>query len=202
MDLNALGSSVQWTSKQMKISIPSFFTRFFSFCLIYCLVIIYPAHASTDLESRMAARNWQVVKGYNPVTHKQGCYMRSADAAVRIQDDETRLYLLLTGANLYIVTNSIIDTSYSNTRINVDKYEPIVIEQFTDKKTALIATFDPEYLAQFIKGYWASVHMGFWPSWEKSGLQEARFDLVGFTKTYTEYIQCQAKSEIALYVGE
>ena len=128
--------------------------------------------------------------------------MRSVDTAIHIGEDETSIFLLLTGEKLYIVTNSIIDTSYSNSRINVDRYDPIPVKQYTDKKTAQIKTFDPDYLAQFIKGYWASVYMGYWPSWEKTGLQEARFDLIGFTRTYTDYIQCQAKSEILTATGE
>ena len=168
--------------------------------LLYCLAISYPALASPDIKN--AADNWYVVNGFNPVTRQQDCFMRSAEAVIRLDEDETRLYLLLSGQNLYLVTNSIIDTSYTDSRINVDKYDPISVAQYTDDKTALISAFDPNYLVQFIKGYWASVYMGFWPSWEKTGLHEARFDLIGFTRTYTEYIQCQAKSEIISLSGD
>ncbi|HED15745.1 MAG TPA: hypothetical protein ENI64_02825 [Gammaproteobacteria bacterium] len=128
--------------------------------------------------------------------------MRSADTAVHIGEDETKVFLLLTGRQLYIVTNSIIDTSYSNSRIVVDRYDAIPVKQYLDKKTAQINRFDPHYLAQFVKGYRATVYMGYWPSWAKTGLQEARFDLIGFTRIYTDYIQCQAKSEILTATGE
>lgn len=184
----------------MKNSIPIRFSDIFKICLLYCLTIFFPAYASADIQQ--TTQNWFVVDGFNPVTRKQDCYMRSADTAIHIGEDETRIFLLLTGKNLYIVTNSIIDSSYSDSRINVDKYDPIPVKQYTDKKTAQIKTFDPDYLAQFIKGYRVSVYMGYWPSWEKTGLQEARFDLIGFTRTYTDYIQCRAKSGILTATGE
>jgi len=184
----------------MNNSISKLFSSIFKICLLNSLVVFYPSHASPDIQN--TDQNWFVVDGLNPATRKQDCYMRSADTTIRIGEDETRLFLLLTGGKLYIVTNSIIDTSYNNSRINVDKYDPIPVKEYTDKKTAQINTFDPEYLAQFIKGYRASIYMGYWPSWEKTGLQEARFSLVGFTRTYTEYIQCQAKSHILTATGE
>lgn len=172
----------------------------FKIYLLYLLVFTCPVFASDDIHN--AAENWYVVNGFNPVTRQQDCFMRSAETVIRLDEDETRLYLLLSGHDLYLVSNSIIDTSYNDSRINVDKYEPISVNQYKDKKTAQIKAFDPNFLVQFIKGYWASVYMGFWPSWEKTGLQEARFDLIGFTRTYTEYIQCQAKSEIVSLTGD
>jgi len=184
----------------MKYSIPALISSLIKLSILNSLVIFYPVYAATNTQS--ITQNWSIVEGFNPATRKQDCYMRSTDTTIRIGEDETRLFLLLTASKLYIVTNSIIDTSYTDSRINVDKYKPIPVTHFTDEKIAQIKTFDPDYLAQFIKGYWASVYMGYWPSWEKTGLQEARFNLVGFTRTYTEYIQCQARSEILTATGE
>jgi len=184
----------------MNNSVPNHFSSLFKICLIYFIAVLYPSYASTD--TRNAAQNWYVVSGFNPVTRKQDCYMRSADTTILIGEDETRIYLLLTGQKLYVVTNSIIDTSYSNSRIVVDKLDAIPVKQYTNKETAQIDKFDPEYLAQFIRGYRASVYMGYWPSWSKTGLQEAQFNLIGFTVTYTDYIQCQARSDILTATGE
>jgi len=184
----------------MNNSVPDHFSRLLKICLLYFMANFYPAYASPDNQN--SAQNLYIVNGFNPVTRKQDCYMRSADTAIRIGEDETRIFLLLTGTKLYIVTNSIIDTSYSDSRIIVDGHEAIPVKQYINKETAQINKFDPQYLAQFIKGYRASVYMGYWPSWSKTGLQEAQFNLTGFTRTYTDYIQCQARSEILTATGE
>jgi len=184
----------------MNNSVPNYFYKLLNICLLSFMAIIYPVYAETAIQN--SVQNWYIVNGFNPVTRKQDCYMRSADTAIQIGEDETRLFLLLTGQKLYIVTNSIIDTSYSDSHITVDGHEAIPVKQYTNKETAQINQFDPQYLARFIKGYQASVYMGYWPSWSKSGLQEAQFSLIGFTKTYTDYIQCQARSEVLTATGE
>jgi len=181
-------------------SIPELFCKRSKLCLLYFIATFYPAYALSD--SPVGGQNCYIIEGFNPVTKKQDCYMRSANTVIRIGEDETRIFLLLTDSKLYIVTNSIIDTSYSDAHIAVDKLDAIPVKQYINRQTAQISNFDPQYLARFIKGYRVSVYIGYWPSWEKTGLQEARFNLIGFTRVYTDYIQCQARFEILSATGE
>jgi len=140
--------------------------------------------------------NWTVQRGLDGLTGRDRCLLESKAETIHDGHDDIAIHLVLTADALLVVTESNIDLTYPGIGLQVDQLAPIQIDRLF-KQTMVV--FDREIatiIEQFIKGYRATVSLGFWPTWPKGETQSATFSLLGFTKAYHEFRACEENAPL------
>ncbi len=156
------------------------------FLVALALVGGYGAHAASDT----SPANWMVRRGIDKITQQERCLLESKKETIHDGHDDVPIYLVLTGDALLVVTESNVDLSYPGIGLKVDKHEPIQIER---SFKATMVVFDSDIamiIERFMKGHWATVSLGFWPTWPQTETFSTKFTLIGFTRAYEDFLAC------------
>ena len=135
--------------------------------------------------------NWTFQRGLDRLTGRDRCLLQSKAEAISDGHDDIPIHLVLTVDALLVVTESNIDLTYPGIGLQVDRLDPIPIDRLF-KKTMVVFDRDiATIVEEFIKGYRATVSLGFWPTWPKGQTQSATFSLLGFTQAYHAFRACE-----------
>ena len=143
-----------------------------------------------------ATSAWTATLHRDPVTRQSRCLLVSETLATSDGYDSTPVYLLMDGVNLQVVTESELDTSFNDLRLEVDTEPPVYSNQITHKKMILVFDQDtPKLIEQFRGGQKVTVHLRFWPTWPTTQSFPIQFSLIGFSKAHDSFAHgCQPTS--------
>ncbi|HPF60137.1 MAG TPA: hypothetical protein P5149_14575 [Candidatus Competibacteraceae bacterium] len=135
---------------------------------------------------------WTAVIRPDPVTRQSRCLLVSETLITPDGYDSTPVFLALDGMSLRIVTESELDVSFNDLRLDVD-IEPPVYSNKLIQKTILVFDHDiPKLIEQFRKGKQTTVHLRFWPTWPATQSFPVQFNLIGFSKAHDSFTHgCQ-----------
>lgn len=137
------------------------------------------------------AGNWTFQRDLDRLTGRDRCLLQSRVETIHDGHDDVSIQLVLTADALLVVTESNIDLTYPGIGLQVDQLAPIPIDRLF-KKTMVVFDRDiATLIEEFIKGYRATVSLGFWPTWPKGETQSATFSLLGFTQAYHAFRACE-----------
>lgn len=135
--------------------------------------------------------HWQVVTDYDVLNKHVACLMLSAKKTSSDGQGTTSLQLLYNGAEFVVKTQSNIDLTYPDLGLKVDN-APILPIDYLNKDTVAVFAQEADKIKKlFIQGHKANLTLGFWPTWPKTQAYTTEFSLIGFTKTYKEFLRCQ-----------
>lgn len=99
----------------------------------------------------------------------------------------------VTSSAIRIYTESIVDVSYLDMGIAVDKFDRVDIDS-TFSDTNVVFNFHVDQLiAQMRKGDKAVLTLGFWPSWPMTHTYSTDISLSGFSKVINKLNTCEEK---------
>lgn len=138
---------------------------------------------------------WTASIRADPVTRQSRCLLVSETVTTQDGYDSTPVFLALDGMSLRVVTESELDVSFNDLRLDVDM-EPSVYSNKLIEKTILVFDQDmPKLIEQFRKGRQAIVHLRFWPTWPATQSFPVQFNLIGFSKAHDSFTHgCQPAS--------
>ena len=160
-------------------------------CAWILLVIAILGGHVAQAASPGGAANWTVQRGLDRLTGRDRCLLQSKVETIHDGHDDVPIQLALTADAMLVVTESNIDLPYPGIGLRVDQLDPIPIDRLF-KKTMVVFDRDiATIVEEFIKGYRATVSLGFWPTWPKGQTQSATFSLLGFTQAYHAFRACE-----------
>jgi len=153
-------------------------------------IVILASHVA-QAASPGVAGNWTFQRDLDRLTGGDRCLLQSRVETIHDGHDDVSIQLVLTADALLVVTESNIDLTYPGIGLQVDQSDPIPIDRLF-KKTMVVFDRDIATLIdEFIKGYQATISLGFWPTWPKSETQSTGFSLLGFTQAYHAFRACE-----------
>ncbi len=136
---------------------------------------------------------WHARFGRHPLDKSRFvCFVESKPVIFFDGESNTRLKLVATKNDLYAITDSNIDSSYTNTGISVDRSERIKFDLVRKKTSVIFKNYTRQYIDTLSKGYYATVTLGFWPSWPKTRPLSVNVSLLGFNKAYNKLANCKS----------
>jgi hypothetical protein len=162
---------------------------------ILLVIAILGGHAAQAASPGEAA-NWTVQRGLDRLTGRDRCLLQSKVETIHDGHDDVPIQLVLTGDAMLVVTESNIDLTYPGIGLRVDRLDPIPIDRLF-KDTMVVFDHETSTLIEaFIKGYQATISLGFWPTWPRGETQSTRFSLLGFTNAYHAFRACEADAPL------
>ena len=155
------------------------------YLLLACFLLL-PSFSSAG-----SLGNWQVVKDYDVLTGSRGCLIESMEKQTHDGHGMTGIKLLYNGRVFIADTDSNIDMNYPNLGLSVDNGVDLSIDEIKKEKVAVFSEQAEKIKKLFIKGNRVTLTLGFWPTWPKTQAVTTEFSLIGFTKTYQEFLHCQ-----------
>ncbi len=136
---------------------------------------------------------WRARFGRHPLDKSRFvCFVESKPVVFFDGESNTRLKLVATKDDLYAITDSNIDSSYTDTGISVDRSEKIKFDRVRKKTSVIFKNYTKQYIENLSKGYYATVTLGFWPSWPKTRPLSVNVSLLGFNKAYNQLANCKS----------
>jgi hypothetical protein len=133
---------------------------------------------------------WTATMHRDPVTRQSRCLLISETLTTSDGYDSTPVYLAMDGVSLQVVTESELDTSFNDLRLEVDTEPPVYSDQIIHKKMILVFDQDiPKLIEQFRGGQTVTVHLRFWPTWPVTQSFPIEFSLIGFSKAHESFTQ-------------
>lgn len=133
---------------------------------------------------------WNAVIRSDPVNRQSRCLLVSDPVTTDDGYGVTPVFLALDGAALRVVTESELDASFADLRLEVDMEPAIHSNLIVHQKMILV--FDqeaPRLIEQFRAGKQATVYLRFWPTWPATQSFPVRFSLVGFSRAHDRFTQ-------------
>jgi hypothetical protein len=134
-----------------------------------------------------AQANWEI----DAAGLDGACAMVTPVIVVNDGHGETRVQLKLNREQLVVVTDSNIDNSKQDLGLQVDNKPFIGISGLSGK---MYVVFGKEkidtIIDQFVPGRRVIFYLRFWPTWPETGIKEAEFSLIGFTRTLQSLSEC------------
>lgn len=145
------------------------------------------------LAPALAEAAWNAVIRPDPLTRQSRCLLVSETVTTADGYDATPVFLALDGVSLRVVTNSELDASFADLRLEVDADPTIHSSQIIHEKMVLVFDQDlPRLIERFRAGKQATVYLRFWPTWPATQSFPVRFSLVGFSRAHDRFTQgCQ-----------
>jgi len=157
------------------------------------LELLVAVGLGAGLAPALAEAAWNAVVRPDPVTRQSRCLLVS-DAVITTDGyDATPVFLVVDGANLRVITESELDDSFNDLRLEVDTEPPIQGSQIIHKKMVLVFDRDvPRLIERFRVGKQVAVHLRFWPTWPATQSFSVRFSLAGFSRAHDRFTEgCQ-----------
>ena len=140
--------------------------------------------------------NWQAALAEDPLTGKSTCLLISAERQSYDGQGKTAIQLIYNGQALIARTRSNIDLSYPGVGLQVDNYDPQPIDRLLGETSVVFDSQPDKIRDQFIQGRRARLALGFWPTWPKTKTVITEFNLLGFTRAWQRFQQCQKSGEL------
>lgn len=143
-----------------------------------------------------AVKNWSVRIGTDGNHQRATCLLESMTRRVHDGQTTTPVRLVYSGEAIMGMTRSNIDLSYAGVGLQVDDRAVHGIDAVQKKTNVVFNKATAKLLQEFIKGRQASLTLGFWPTWPKTGTVTSRFSLHGFHAAYRDFQYCQQTGEL------
>ena len=134
-----------------------------------------------------AQANWEIdAAGMNGA-----CAMETPVIVVNDGHGETKVQLKLNREQLLVITDSNIDNSKHDLGLQVDNKPLIGITGLSGKMNVVFGKERIDTIIdEFVAGRRVVLFLRFWPTWPETGIKEAEFSLIGFTKTLHSLSEC------------
>lgn len=145
----------------------------------------------TLLASGSAGAGWLVKSAPDAAGQTVRCLLESEKMEIFDGYQNVPIYLVLGASTVTVKSVSVLDASFSDIGMQVDKDAFIPMDKLIQDKSA---SFDSHYATivdEFKRGIKLNVQLRFWPTWPATGTHAASFSLIGFTKAYTEFSACK-----------
>lgn len=134
------------------------------------------------LTASQAAPFWTLALQPDPITHQTRCLLSSTTQIISDGYDTTPVTLVYNGTLLLAITESEIDLSFNDLKLEIDGNSPLRTDKIDRNMIVIFDQNVPELIEQFRKGHKATVYLRFWPTWPVTQLFPVTFSLVGFSK--------------------
>ena len=136
--------------------------------------------------------NWTLDSGRDPVSGRERCFLRSA--TLRIEDGQggSDISLIITGDTLRVTTRSNVDLSYDNTGLQVDSQPAFPLQGLFGETDVLFDARVDEIKQQLRDGTFATVTLGFWPTWPVTQAYSTRFAVSGYAAASAALQTCDS----------
>lgn len=142
------------------------------------------------LSVALAGASWNVKPGDGADVNHNTCHLESDPVTMSDGYQSVRAFIRITDKQLGVVTESPLDTGFPDVGMVVDKNAFVAVEAVRDRKEARFETAYSDLLQQFRRGSKAVVKLRFWPTWPATGIQQASFSLIGFSKAHDQMTAC------------
>lgn len=149
------------------------------------------AAAALVLVSAVAAAVWEAKHALDPFTSQSRCVVESVRKNLHDGYGDTEVLLQVDRKSLLVKTRSNIDDGKADITVTVDKQEPLRMDKIYLDQTAVFDSDIGTIVQQFKKGLQATLRLRFWPTYPDTGIKTVSFSLIGFTKAYEEFANCQ-----------
>lgn len=152
--------------------------------------LMVAAGLGVGLAPALAEAAWSAVIRPDPDTRQSRCLLVSDPVITADGYDTTPVFLALDGAALRVVTESELDASFADLRLEVDTEPPIHSNRIIHNKMLLV--FDqelPRLIEQLRAGRQATVYLRFWPTWPATQSFPVWFSLAGFSRAHDRFTQ-------------
>jgi hypothetical protein len=143
------------------------------------------------LLSGVASADWAAKSAFDPIKNESRCVVESTRQTMHDGYNDTEVYLQVDKTSLLIHTRSNIDASKSDIGVAVDKRELIPMDKLYLDQNVVFDKQIATIVEQFKKGLKAAITLHFWPTYPDTGPKAITFSLIGFTKAYEEFADCQ-----------
>jgi hypothetical protein len=135
-----------------------------------------------------AQENWEIdVAGLTGT-----CAMVTPVIVIHDGHGETEVQLKLNREQLVVFTDSNIDNSKQDLGLRVDDKPIIGITGLSGEMNVVFGKENIDTIIdQFLPGGRVVIYLRFWPTWPETGIKEAEFSLIGFTKTLRALSECK-----------
>ncbi len=145
--------------------------------------------AGLALGAAPAVSGWTAAIKPDPLTRQPRCLLSSERQVLADGYEQTPVSLVFDGASLLVITESELDSSFSDLQLVVNNNPPHRSDKIARK---MILVFDqdlPELLRQLREERLATVYLRFWPTWPATQSYPVNFSLIGFKKAHDAFTQ-------------
>lgn len=135
------------------------------------------------------AADWQV--GQAAGSGKSGCMLTSVKKPVNDGYQQVSAQIIVDGSAVIVKSDSVLDPGFSDIGMKVGDREFVPMDKVKDQKQAVFESNYSKIVQQFKEGREVMVRMRFWPTWPATGTHSVSFSLIGFTKAYSEAMNCK-----------
>ena len=134
-----------------------------------------------------AQENWEI----DAAGLAGACAMVTPVIVINDGHGETEVQLKLNREQMVVITDSNIDNSKQDLGLRVDNNPFIGITGLSGEMNVVFGKDQIDTIIdQFVPGRRVIIYLRFWPTWPETGIKEAEFSLIGFTKTLQSLSQC------------
>jgi hypothetical protein len=149
------------------------------------------AAAALVFVNAIAAANWEAKHALDPFTSKARCVVESVRKTLHDGYGDTEVLLQVDRKSLLVKTRSNLDDGKGDITLSIDKQEPLRMDKIYLDQSAVFDSDIGTIVQQFKKGLQATLRLRFWPTYPDTGIKTVSFSLIGFTKAYEEFENCQ-----------
>jgi hypothetical protein len=152
---------------------------------LFTMACLWPAAGTPAAGS--AQSNWEI----DAAGLAGSCAMVTPVIVINDGFGETKVQVKLNRERLEVFTDSNIDNSRQDLGLRVDDEPFIGISGLAGN---MHVVFGKENIGtiidQFLPGKRVVFYLRFWPTWPETGIKEAEFSLIGFTRTLQSLSEC------------
>jgi len=149
-------------------------------------------------QSSQAQTAWKIAYAYNLENKSKHCQLTTNPVQVHDGVGNTYIKLMFTDKDLFVLTDSNIDITYKKSGLLIDSTKKFEFDRVINKTNVVISYFTRENIQLLRNSKTATVKIGFWPTWPKTKVTQATFNLKQFNKKYSAFIKCINKEHIEL----
>ena len=140
------------------------------------------------LAAAVAHADWNVRQAAAGST---GCVLETTDIIMHDGYQDTWARLNINAERLLVMTDSNIDTGFDDIALQVDGQALVQAGAAVDEKNLRFDSDMAAVIERFRKGNKVRVYLRFWPSYPATQRYAAVFSLMGFTRTWNEFMECR-----------
>lgn len=132
------------------------------------------------------------VKNIHSPDEKQ-CVAINSTSVIDDGYSDSSVIVEVTSNAIYVYTESIVDASYLDIGIAIDKFDRVDIDSIFSETNVVFNFRVDQLIAQMRKGDKALLTLGFWPSWPMTHTYSTDISLSGFSKVMNKLGECEKK---------
>lgn len=137
------------------------------------------------------AEGWAVRAVPRPEGPGTRCVLESEKVSLPDGYQATTAQVVVDARSITVTSPSTLDGSFRDIGIAVDQEPLVPMDSLGDPRSARFEARYGALVEQFKQGARARLQLRFWPTWPATGTHSAVVSLIGFTRAYTQLLECR-----------